>query len=928
MLKHLVVFCLLSCVGVCAYSQPPDEKYLWNNLISIDNNNNYSSAEKLQEFYNLKAIADKENVHHDSVYARLLLIIAYYEANDNRNFNLAIDFTNRALKINLNDKGGSKYYATKSYFFLAGFYNKLTLFGKALNYYDSAIAFAKTFPDTTYIILYSRLDKAYLFFLMGDYQKAVEESIQGTNYALQKRDSSYFLSLENQKAQSLFYENNIDDALTSVDSIIVNAQKRNETFELASALKTKALILQTKGEFIAADSLFKASINFRTRTTDSQQIATDYNDYGNFCLNSLHNYDKAGSCYRGTIFYGEKLKDSVVLARANINIAALYLLRSNYSLSSNYCLRAMKYLNLFKGSIDNDPSSEQLSSIEAKELVVVLMTNKIEILKGLYLTTKNKKHLAACLHASLVMDTLITKMRHMQSGTESKLYWRNHTRNFYANAIEASYLGNDSRMAFYFMEKSRNVLLNDKLNELNASSYLSKEDAARQEDYEIRIIEFEQKLSKLSSATSDYVNLQIQLLNAKSEFEQFILSLEQKYPAYYQYKYADDVPDLKDFQSYLANNHQSFVDYFTGDSVTYILAITSSATKFIRLSQKDFNKQQLSDFLELCADKEALNNHYNSFAQLSNSIYKKIFEPLHLSKGRVIICLDNTVIPFEALCADTKGKDFLLHDYSFNYVYSARFLMKQFKSPIAQGDFAGFAPVSFSELNASRLMFADDALYASAAYYKNNKLFTNKKASRNNFFTYAPLYAVVAVFSHASADTTEAEPMLFMQDSLIYLSELQQLNNPATKLVLLSACETNVGKAATGEGIYSLARGFTTAGIPSVAATLWKADEEAIYAISEKFNQYLSEGMNKDEALQKAKLYFIKNNSNEKLLPYYWSNMIIIGNADAIKLTGISTGKNSSLVIITIILGLMACVLIYAGRKFYLKKKSKQYTRS
>ncbi len=470
----------------------------------------------------------------------------------------------------------------------------------------------------------------------------------------------------------------------------------------------------------------------------------------------------------------------------------------------------MKYLNLFVNSINNNPSSEQLSSIEAKELAIVLMNNKIETLKGLYLTTKNKEYLTGCLYTSLVMDTLITKIRHMQSGNESKLYWRNHTRNFYANAIEVSYLNKDAGMAFYFMEKSRNVLLNDKLNELDASSYLSKADVAKQEEYEIRIAELERNLSKLSSGTKDYLTVQNKLISARSDFDQFIRSIEQKYPAYYQYKYADDVYSLKDFQAYLAKNDQSFVDYFTGDTVTYILAITPSATKFIRLSQKEFNKQQLSNFLESCANKETLNNHYSSFAQLSNSIYKKIFEPLHFPAGRVIICLDNIVIPFEALCTDTKGKDFLLYYYSFDYVYSARFLMKQFNNPIARGDFAGFAPVSFSELNASRLMYADDALNASAAYYKSNKLFINKKATRNNFFTYAPLYAVVGIFSHASADTTDTEPMLFMQDSLIYLSELQQLNNPATKLILLSACETNVGKAATGEGIYSLARGFTT----------------------------------------------------------------------------------------------------------------------
>ena len=55
-------------------------------------------------------------------------------------------------------------------------------------------------------------------------------------------------------------------------------------------------------------------------------------------------------------------------------------------------------------------------------------------------------------------------------------------------------------------------------------------------------------------------------------------------------------------------------------------------------------------------------------------------------------------------------------------------------------------------------------------------------------------------------------------------------------------------------------------------------------SVSEKFNEYLSQGMSKDEALQKAKLYFIQNSSSEKMLPYYWANMILIGNTDAIDL--------------------------------------------
>jgi CHAT domain-containing protein len=338
----------------------------------------------------------------------------------------------------------------------------------------------------------------------------------------------------------------------------------------------------------------------------------------------------------------------------------------------------------------------------------------------------------------------------------------------------------------------------------------------------------------------------------------------------------------------LVQNNQSLIYYFLGDTATYILLIKPSNTRFIRLSQKDFNKETLSTFLQMCANKDALNNNYKSFIQSSNSIYKAIFRQLNLPKGRVIICADNIVIPFEALCKDAEGKNFLLNDYSFSYVYSARFLMKQFNSAVAKGDFIGFAPVFFdSSLRVVDLKSAAEALDAAAAYYKNHKLFTYKNATRNNFFNYTSSYSLVTIFSHAQGDTTGSEPMLFMHDSLIYLSELQRLNNPATKLVLLSACETNVGKAAIGEGIYSLARGFAAAGIPSVAATLWKADEQSIYAVSEKFNDYLSEGMNKDEALQKAKLYFINSNP-EKLLPYYWANMILIGNTDAISFSKIN----------------------------------------
>jgi CHAT domain-containing protein len=127
---------------------------------------------------------------------------------------------------------------------------------------------------------------------------------------------------------------------------------------------------------------------------------------------------------------------------------------------------------------------------------------------------------------------------------------------------------------------------------------------------------------------------------------------------------------------------------------------------------------------------------------------------------------------------------------------------------------------------------------------------------------------------------------LFLADSVIRLSELPLLQRPAAQLIVLSACQTNAGRNAEGEGIYSLARGFAAAGIPSVAATLWQADEQSIYVITSAFHRRLASGMDKDEALRESKLEFIRApGDRSRGLPYYWANMILVGNPQPLVLS-------------------------------------------
>ncbi|HRH51592.1 MAG TPA: CHAT domain-containing protein [Panacibacter sp.] len=808
-----------------------------------------------------------------------------YEYYVNKNYDLCIALTLKSVHINTSEKkGSSKTGSIKGYNNLGYYFKDLMLFDKALAYHDSAIIIAKKITGTNEAILEAKLDNTNIYFFLGDYHKCIEESTLGLNYSLENNDSSYYIDFLVQRAQSFVFEKRFSEALSDVEIIIKYGKN---PFALASAIKTKGLISEKQKDFTKAELFFKHAIQERLKSGNNGQVASDYIDLGNFYLNSLHNYSKAKESYHKTIEYAKKDKDFSRLAAAHINLGEAGFNEHNYKQAADFYVMAFNDLKVeASGDILKNPPTSFLNLIGNKDRITVLLVNKTELLLQIFKETKEQKYIKAALETALITDSVITQTRHEQSGEQSKLYWRNKTRDFFSKAMEVCYITNDTRHAFYFMEKSRAVLLNDKLNELSASSRLPEIEAAKERELQIKIVTEQQKLLLLESNTPEYQRQYSNSINAKKNLDDFIKVLYQKYPAYYQYKYADEVPKLDSLKKYLSLNHQSFVHYFTNDTVAYILSITAGNTRIFKLDKNNFHREEINGFINFCSNKDSLNYYYTSFKALSNSIYKTLFQPLNLPKGRVIICSDNFLLPFEALYTDAKNGHFLIQDYTFSYAYSATYLLKRFTDFPAKDNFIGFAPVSFQKyLDVPDLKNSATALANSADYYNNNLLLIKNDATKNNFIQKIAGYTIVNVFSHASADSSDKEPKLYMQDSTINLSELQLLNTkPATKLVVLSACQTNVGKNATGEGIYSLARGFTAAGIPSIAATLWNADEDMIYEISANFHKYLSQGMSKDSALQKAKIDFIKNNNSEKALPYYWANMVLIGNTEPLKL--------------------------------------------
>lgn len=884
MQKKISFISILCILPIFCFAQCITSQMVWDSLAAIEKNI-LKNDEKVQVLFNLKTISERCKLPLDSVYAKILHQIGICELN-NKNYNAAIGFTLKAKGINLSKKGGSKVSALSDYYALGYYCYQLSKYDKAISYFDSTIILAQSLfqsPENYNFLISSRQANVELYSELGDFEKVIEESTIGIKNSLNNNDTANYMLFLNQRAWAYYYQNHLEESLADAENVIGMAKYFSNILQLSGAYKIKGFNYAKKRRFSLAHSFLLLTIKLRLKTNNNKLISADYNDFGVLFLNSLNNYSEAKKYFLKAIEYAEKDNDSIRLSQISVNIGEVEFEQHEHEEASKDFLQALLYLKINCNNIWTPLNAEKLSAIENKDLILAITRDRVKVMLAIFKKTKNKKFLRACLESALTTDLVITQMRHTQLAEQSKLYWRNRTRSFFSNAIEACFLMKDIEHAFYFMEKSRSVLLNDKLNELGASGQLPLKEFSEEAKLKEKVLYEQEILSTFKKNTPAYNTQQLKFYATQEHFERYIKLLENKYPAYYEYKYQDSVTSLKDFQKYLARNKQSFIDYFINDTVCYVLGITADKAKLIKTSSSEINSKQIAAFLQLCSDKGKLFNDYSLFISLSNKIYTFLFQPLNITNSRVIICPDNFIIPFEALCTDSAGKKFLVNQYAFSYVYSARYLVKKYNSENATGDFIGFAPVTFSAYGSlPELKNSAVSLEQSAAYYTNKTIFLNSNATRHNFLSSISNYTVVNIFSHASADIAGSEPILFMHDSAIKLSELQLLQKPATKLVVLSACETGAGETAQGEGIYSLARGFSAAGISSVAATLWDADEEAAYAITEKFHQYLASGLPKDEALQKAKIYFIQKNSMNNQLPYYWANMILIGNSEAL----------------------------------------------
>jgi CHAT domain-containing protein len=290
-------------------------------------------------------------------------------------------------------------------------------------------------------------------------------------------------------------------------------------------------------------------------------------------------------------------------------------------------------------------------------------------------------------------------------------------------------------------------------------------------------------------------------------------------------------------------------------------------------------------------------------------------------------------VPFETLISedapskiindDYSRLDYLIKSHSISYHHSASLWFNSNKKEIKPAaklklNFIGFAPIFSKEKNNGLILSSNthafDTIGNNTAYRsissdlkkfntlpyskdevtsivhlfekrnKEAKAYLYSEASEKNFKNYSGNYGIIHISSHGFSNDKEPDlsGIVFSQpkdtsdkeDGILYTGETYNLNLHAD-LIVLSSCESGLGKLIKGEGLQALSRGFLYAGTPNIMFSLWKALDKPTKDLMVQFYSYVLDGNSYSESLRLAKLNLIKD--PKTAFPHFWGAFVLVG---------------------------------------------------
>lgn len=448
------------------------------------------------------------------------------------------------------------------------------------------------------------------------------------------------------------------------------------------------------------------------------------------------------------------------------------------------------------------------------------------------------------------------------------------------------------------------------------------------EDYKVELLARDYKQEEL-------IALEAEITQLEKEHNQVVATIQSSYPAFEQITHPQSLNLRRIQEQVIADDNTLMLEFSLGDKESYVWAVTRNNLTSYKLPPAAQIAAQADTLYNLLTAPPGSDQSVETVNAATRELAQTILAPVasELNKHRLIVVAHRALnyIPFQVL-SNPKNNEPLIASYDLVNAPSASILaslseegrrrsrgrvLAAFGSPVFESNYSVKANgtvdiASLQAINHDRWRQAvrdidlnGDAFEPSRIqplFFAGRELANLRdvvgdgqsmiavdfEASRDNLLkTDLTQYSILHFATHGFLDPERPENSGLVlstmtrdgkaQNGFVSLRDVYQLRAPVA-VVVLSACQTGLGKDVRGEGLIGLTRGFMYAGASSVVASLWKVDDEATAELMKRFyKNMLEDGMTPATALREAQNSFRHHPTWSA--PYYWAGFTLQGDS-------------------------------------------------
>lgn len=845
-------------------------------------------------------------------------------------------------------------------------------FNRALDAYEKTLHLIKISTNQKDSKAKTNFNISNIYYQQGDYEAAIlhlEESLQLFQDTFGMGDYNVgrmFFHL----ARAYQKKGELDQAKSYFQNSQSNLENQKEP-KSKRVIRQLINVYQRFGQFYLVKNQPDSTIFFVNKALVFQQKLNPdpYRNYLSYEIlgevnQQSQNYSKAIDFYSISL---ERAKSELefeshrVFGRLHYHLGSCYAAQKQWAKALQFYQKGLEQISVKFNSTSTSQNPEPESFLDYFEGLKLLEAKGNSLWSIYQVNPNNQEAIMESFAAFEAADKLIQYTRNNLFTQESKQLLAEKAVSIYEMGTQVALNLNEKTKnsdyliaAFEFSERTKSILLIEALNSdkikydgLVPDSLREKERQLQIElaSYERQITENQiGKKKKDRELIEEYQVERRRIIKVQQELAQ---QIERDFPRYNELRKEEIINSVQEIQNSILDEQAALIEFSIGKNYIFIFLITKdSLVHFSSEKPESFDSTviQLREIIRNPPSSQRVTQSFQEYKYSSYQLYQWLLQDalyqVPAAVNKLIIVPDGklNLVPFEILLQEEpksslrlfdSSLSYLFKDFQISYSYSASLLTKSkndHSSSKAEKLFLGLAPSFSSQAIAENRDCLGETLYSLQCSQNEvqqiqdligGEILIGEAADKAAFNTQGENYRVLHLATHACPDLEE--PMLsrihFTDDYLLNY-DLMNLNLDAD-LVVLSACNTGVGKIIPGEGVMSLSKGFIWAGTPSTVLSLWAVDDCVTSDLMTSFYQNLKNGLTKDAALQATRLQFVQEADKRFQHPYYWAPFILMGDAEAVNFVGASSQLN-----VYYLIGFMTLFLIIGLIIYFVVKKT------